>query len=479
MKSFYIGLSLVVLAAITVAVYWISLEPTLTAPATAPTPVPVLTPEPTAEKHSVPTVTTATAPAAAKQVRQNKPTFPTHALFKEPVEPQVFELASGALVIWRNLADQKPALVLFSVHPFLEPLPESERKSIRNFVRTASPAELVRRGRFNVPDTAFVPPQTVSAAIASGLIGELIFVLPTTRTVDQVSLPSFQQKAFAAGFLSEKETLALKLQDDGVISGRVRGIPFRCVHPDALPSISRPVIIHVDLSYFKDLYVNDVKTPLYNLIFQTAQSIRNAGWKSLAATLSYSNQEAEFSLETRYLISNLATLLLHPDLLESNPPLSWQLRADASLANATFAEETAQELIAQAVEVAPDDPDALYALSLQKFQQKQPDEAFALLDRAVAIDPGYALAYLDLAETGIELGQVKKAEELFNKAASIFPHNPFIRIKLAHLLIEGNRGTEAIPLLRELQQLPWSSTYHPETTRLLKQMLDYATGQAK
>lgn len=420
-----------------------------------PCPVPAATGAPVA------TVTEAAAPPAAVR---------SLALFKEPIEPAVFELSVGALAAWRNFAEQKPTLVLFSTHPFLNPLPPGEGEAIRNFVHTAPAAELVRRGRFNVPDPAFLPPQAVSAAIEAGLLGELIFVLPTTKTVDKFALADFQQRAFAAGFLSEPEALDLKSKA-GVISGKVRGIPFRCVHPNALPKLDRPVIVHIDLGYFKDLYVNDVKTPVYNLLYQTARSIRDTAWPALAVTLSYSNQEAEFSLATRFMISNLATILQHPELLEGGTPPSWKLLADARFAAAMFAETTAQELITRAAEVAPDDPDALYTLSQQLFQQLQPAEAFATLDRAVAIDPGYALAYLELAETGAEQGRWEKTEEMLAKARLIFPNNPFIAISQADLLIRRQRGQEAVPLLNELQQLPWSPVYHPNVPDLLRQML--------
>ena len=308
------------------------------------------------------------------------------------------------------------------------------------------------------------------------MIGELVFVQPTTREVENVSLANFQKRAFASGFLSEKEALALTIKG-GIISGSVRGLPFRCVHPEALPQIDRPVIVHVDLGYFMDVYINDVKTPMYNLLYQTARTIRDAGWKSLAATLSYSNQEAEFSLETRFMISNLAILLLHPELLEGPPPQNWELRSNSRLASAMFDETLAAELIAKAVEAAPDDPAALYALSRRKFILQQPDEAFALLDRAVAIDPGYALAYVELGETAIETRRWAKAEELLKKAAKHFPSNPFIRITLVDLLIQTDRSSEAIPLLRNLQQLPWSSTYHPGVPPVLKEMLATANEQ--
>lgn len=432
-------------------------------------PVPVAQPAPTAgtppPEVQPPKPAHSTAPAP--------PAVTTYTLFKDKVTPRVFELAPGALAVWRDFSAHKPALVLFSTHPLLDPLPATERKNTKRFVLGAPATEVVRRGRLNVADPAILPPQTVSAAIESGLIGELIFVQPTTRKIDQFSLANFQQRAFEAGFLSEQEARALQMKD-GAIRGRVRGIPFRCVHPDALPALRRPVIVHIDLGYFKDLFVNDVKTPLYNLLHQTVLSIRDSRWQSLAATLSYSNQEVNFSLETRFLISNLASLIQHPELLTNGTPPSWKARADSRFARAMFAETTADELTTQAVDLAPDDPDALYALSMQKFAQQDPDEGFALLDRAVAQDPGYALAYIELADTAVEKGRQDKAEELLNKAAQTFTVNPFLRIALADLLIQRKRGNEAIPLLHELQGLPWSTRYYPGIPEQLERMLTAA-----
>lgn len=400
----------------------------------------------------------------------------TFALFKEPIEPKVLELPSGALAVWRDFARQKPALVIFSSHPLLTSIPEDARQQMRDFVLTAPAAEVVRRARFSTADVALTPPQTVSAAIDAGLLGELVFVQPTTREAGEISLAEFQQRSFVAGFLTEQEALALKLHD-GTISGTLRGIPFRCVHPTALPKLDRPVIIHIDLGYFQDLYINDVKTPLYELLYQTARNIRAAGWPALAATLSYSNQEVEFSLETRFMISNLATILLHPELVDGAVPPSWKLRADARYLRAMYDETASREMIEKAAEIAPEDPDSLYALVLQLFSERRPDKAFSLLDRTVALDPGYALAYLELGETALLSGHLKKSMELVSKAQRFFPGNPFIRMSLADLLIRDKRGEEALPILHELQQLPWSTTYHPQVPATINQMLDVATGK--
>ncbi len=47
-------------------------------------------------------------------------------IFSEPIDPVVLELPSTALPYWRDIsAGSKPALVLFSIHPLLQPIDEN------------------------------------------------------------------------------------------------------------------------------------------------------------------------------------------------------------------------------------------------------------------------------------------------------------------------------------------------------------------
>ena len=328
-------------------------------------------------------------------------------------------------------------------------------------------------GRNTAADTLFVSPQTVSAAIAAGLIGELDYVIPSRKPLEDFSLEGFRQRALAAGFLTPAEADGLTLKD-GVISGEVRGIPLRCFHPDAKLDIGRPALVHIDLGYFKDLYVNEVKTPVYGLLSDTVLMLQKIALPVYAVTLSYSNQEALFSLDTRFTISNLADVIRDPQLFQGGTPASWSLRAKALYASAMFAETTARELLAKAVQSNPDDPAALYAQSQEMFAQKQPAKGFQLLDRATAIDPGYAYSYYELAQSGIALGDFQKSLKLLKKAAGFFPDNPFIRLQEADLLIQAGQGQEALDLLRELKRLPWSERTHPGVVAHLDEMIEAA-----
>ncbi|OGR36091.1 MAG: hypothetical protein A2091_10755 [Desulfuromonadales bacterium GWD2_61_12] len=316
---------------------------------------------------------------------------------------------------------------------------------------------------------AFLPPQTLSLAIAAGLFSEIVYVMPTTQKISEFSLVDFQKRSVTYGFFTESEAAALTLQN-GVIGGTLRGIPFRCVHPDALPKISAPTILHVDLGYFNDMFVNEVKTPSYGLLHNLMTSVRNQEYPVLAATLSYSNQEAGFSLDSRFMISNIAEVLRNPALLSGNTPPSWTLRADALYASTMFSKSKAEELTERAAKESPDDPAALHALALLLFRRNQPDQAFVVLDRAVALDKGYALEYSELAERGKELGQWAKSIELLQKATECFPENDFVKIRLVDALIQRGRVKEARPILSELLKRPWSDTYHKGVPELLNGM---------
>jgi len=443
------------------------------APPVAPAPVET-TATTTEAAPSEPTTTEAAVPAKPAAAEARLPG--TYALFEEPVESARYEVPSSALATWRGFASRKPALLLFSKHPFLDPLADNLREDVRALLSNGTAEDINRRGRLRAADPVFFPPNTVSAAIEGRLISELVYVYPTSRPVAEFSLPDFQRRALGAGFLTEAEALALTLQD-GVISGTVRGIPFRCVHPEALPKIDAPVLVHIDLGYFESLYANDIKTPVYGLIYDLSKALRAAAYPVLAVSLSYSNQETGFSLDSRFIISDLAELLRHPEWLTQEVPASWTLRSQALFASTMFAESTSLELTAEAAQINPDDPAALYHQALVLFRQEQPDEAFVLLDQAVALDAGYALAYIDLAETGLESGQWEKALELLGKAAQHFPDDPFIRMRQADILIRHDRGQEALPLLRDLRQLPWSPVHYYGIPGYLKEMQAAAEGQ--
>lgn len=411
--------------------------------------------------------------ATAKPETQQPPRIP----FQEPLQPDLYELPSGALATWRKFAAEKPTLLLYANHPLLVPLSAEERETALAVVQSGDGREIVRRGSANVPDPAFLPPQTVSVAIEAGLLSELVFVLPSKRPIEAFSLGDFQDRAFRSGFLTEQEAQALTLKD-GVISGSLRGIPFRCVHPEARFEIQGPVLLHIDLGYFHDLYVNGVKTRPYDLIYNLSQTIRAKRYSAVATTLSFSNLEVGFALESRFVIRDLAEILRKPAQLNGQTPPAWSLRSEALYLVELFQKEASDNLIRQAAQANPDDAAAIFALSMLAFEGKNSQEGFRLLDTAVALDPGYGKAYMELAEQGLLLKEYDKSIELLHKAARLFPDDAFVRLQLAEILIRQGHGKEAQPILATLQGLPWSANYHPQVRATLSQMAEAAAERA-
>ena len=85
------------------------------------------------------------------------------------------------------------------------------------------------------------------------MIAELVVVLPSLDD-KPISLEKFSKRAQDAGFISTEDASRLILKD-GVIIGSTRGIPLKVCYLNALPPIERPLLMHVDLSYFKESYV--------------------------------------------------------------------------------------------------------------------------------------------------------------------------------------------------------------------------------
>ncbi len=396
---------------------------------------------------------------------------PLGPLFADPVEPQLVELPTAALPLWRTFAPAQPTLVLLSFDPMLQPIPEALEKEALDLAHKGSAEEIRRRGSFYRPDPALIPPQTLSAALAAGFFSRVIWVFPSTVKPELLSLDFFRTQMTEGGFFTEKEAKDLGLLDGGFY-GTLRGVPFQAVHPDVLPTLEGPLVVHLDLGYFRGLYRDAATTPPYDLLHQTATLLRQAAWSPLAVTLSYSTEEGVLSLETRFVLSAFAELLRRPELLEGEMPEPWALRAEAHYGAAVLTPEKQLELYRRAAELAPGDGTFQYDLHRVLLEAGRTDEALNILDRAVTLDGDYAQAYVTLAQSALADRNGAVALALLEKARAAYPLNPFPTIQQADLLKHLGKQKEAAALLRELKKLPWSPVYHPEVPDQLKALAD-------
>lgn len=420
------------------------------------------------EKKPEPPATAAQPPAAAA-ASQATVAATAGSVFAGPIEPELFEQPTDALVRWRQFSDAKPTLVLLSFDPFLQPLSQELHEEAVALAKSGSAAELSARARIFRANPALLPTQTLSAALEAGLFSRLCWVFPSTVKPEELTLELFRKQMTEAKFFTEAEAAELQLAD-GIYSGTLRGLPFQAIHPWALPKLEGPLLLHIDLSYFRGLYKDAVTTPIYQLLHQSATALRESGWQPQAVSLSFSTEEGAVSLDTRFLMRDLATLLRQPALLDGEPPEHWNQRAEAFYGVDVFTPEKMLELVEKMVAGAPEDPSVQYDHYTTLFAAKKLEPAIAALDRAVAADAGYAYAYAELAQIAVKDRNAKAALDLLRKAAAAYPENPFIPLQMADVQISTGAAQEALKTLQPLKQLTWSKAYHDDIPALLERM---------
>jgi TolB-like protein/tetratricopeptide (TPR) repeat protein len=111
--------------------------------------------------------------------------------------------------------------------------------------------------------------------------------------------------------------------------------------------------------------------------------------------------------------------------------------------------DLAQRSLARAVELAPDDPEALASYGSLLNEIGQFDEAYAALHRAVARDPMSRLAQAQLITALEGLGRLAEARERLLILAQMYPDYVFAQSELGELLLAQGQIDAALPYLRK------------------------------
>jgi len=409
--------------------------------------------------------------------RPAPPAPPAVPLFSAPVEATLVEYATHALPTWRRCRGAGPALVLFAGEPLLQPVPDPLREEVRTLLRDAGDEEILARTATDRPDPLLMPSMALEAALDAGLFAEVLWVLPSSAAVDELQLELFRKQLLDFGAVDEAEAQSFALEG-GVFAGTVRGVPFRAVHPDALPAVERPIVLHIDQNFFQPFYKGEIKTPLYPLLYETLRRVREANWRVCAATIARSNLTGELPLDSRFIGAELASLLAAPEQLDQPLPIFRQQRANALYLPNFFQNEKIRDIYLEMEAAAPEDASVKYGLYRIYRDLKEGTAALDYLAQAVTRDPAYALEYLDLAPTAREKNRPDQALRMLQLASDALPDNPFIALDLAAFLIEVRHGDEALEILERLGELTWSPVYYPDMARQIEAMKN-AAGEAR
>ncbi|MDG5468951.1 hypothetical protein P9J64_11535 [Deltaproteobacteria bacterium IMCC39524] len=394
-------------------------------------------------------------------------------LLHDSIELKHYELPFQALQKWYTFRDLRPALLLYSNDPLMQPAPAAIQKRLLERLAAQDREAL----RYDSPDPAIMPKMALHSALEAGLFSAVYWMMPTGVNKETLSVETFRTQMVEFGAMSDEEAKSLTLHD-GVFSGTVRGLPFHALHPQAEVKISGPAVLHFDLSFLAPLYQGEIKTGIYSLVYQTLKQLRDQQVKAIFASVSYSQVSGEIPLSSRFVGDVLAQLFKQPDMLDEKLPQAWQQRANALYLPEMFLSGETRKLLLQLAQNNPEDASLQFALyQVSRELKATAGAALGHLAEAVQHDPVYSLEYLALASEAGEKGLPYEAQRMLRLALESHPNNPFIALKLAQGLIDAKHGESAIPLLEQLLELKWAALFYPNIREHLQGLLDEARSQ--
>jgi tetratricopeptide (TPR) repeat protein len=394
-------------------------------------------------------------------------------LLNEPALLHRFETTAEALDVWRQAKSARPILLLLSNNPHLQPVPEPMRKRVSALINSASAAELAEASSDRRPAPLMLPGMAIDAALRNGWFREMIWALPLRDPDQQLSLEKFTEQLLQSGLADETEVATLTLGAQG-FTGSLRGLPFAAA---PLPKLARPdgpVVVHIDLGYFQPLYKNEIATPLFDVMFGTLVTLRDLQLDILAVTFSYGHRDSHISLDVRFLGDVIAWLIENPARFDQPIPRNWQRQRDALYLANFFQKAKIRELYEAQVEDAPNTAWIKFNLYRSAAEHKEGSKALDSLAEAVALDPMFALEYMELSNMAYGKQRPDEALRMLELAAEVFHEDPFLKLQIVQLSNELGDKETVLEMLNKLRNLEWAETsYYPGMKQYLAELTTF------
>lgn len=390
----------------------------------------------------------------------------------EPVVINTVELSPEALAVWRQYAEQKPTLLLFSAQPMLVPPPPDLVATVDAFASSAPPGELARRSYPKNPDVLLMPDMTLDIALRRNWFGRVAWALPFHNPEQPLPVDAIRKQLRDGGVISAAEAATIQGSTER-IQGVLRSTPVEMATLDKLGAFTGPVVIHIDQSYFKNLYKNDIATPLLNLVFETLTKLRERKAPVLAVTFCHGNLDERIALDVRFVGEVVARLFAQPHMFEQPVPVNWERQGQILTLYNLFQKEKARELALAQEQDLPKSAWVKFNLYQSAAAHKEGDRALDYLARTVRLDKTYAMEYLTLADMAYESKRPDEALRMLKLARAVFPDNPEIQLRIARLSAELGDRQAALRMVRQLQALPWSPVYQAPLPDYLKGFAEF------
>lgn len=380
-------------------------------------------------------------------------------LLHEPVPLHAVEHAIEGLPIWRASATQKPTLLLLSNAFQLQAPPAELSAKVDSLAANGTREELGLQGNPQASDPLLLPTMALDIALRAGWFGRVFWALPLRNQEQTLSPDGLRRQLLEEGLLDAAEADSLRLEGN-VIRGQVRGLPLVAATLSNLPEVAGPVVVHIDQSYFQQLYKNEVATPVFPIIYDTLAGLRNRRLPVYAVTFDQGNLDGRIALDVRFTAEFIRPLLEHPETFEQPAPELWKRQADVLYLANFFQKERVAEINLTMEKEAPQAAWVKYNLFHSAAEHKDGSAALNYLAEAVRRDRIYALEYLDLAQIAYDKKRPDEALRMLGLAADALPEMAQIRIQKAQLASELGERDQALTMVEELRKLPWSKHYY-------------------
>lgn len=395
-------------------------------------------------------------------------------LFHDKIDPHNVEEQANALTLWKKHATGKPVLLLLSAK-VLRPLPTTLQEEVDRLLASDDEVELTRRVAQPVPDLLLAADLGLPAAMRQGWFSKVIWVVPMQKGSELLPLDDFKcmLQERAGGWGGDIQSFAVN--EKGAHAGTLGGTPVEVVSIYRLPDLLEPLLVHMDAGFFSAIYSNEVKTPLSPMLASNFRKIAEKEYRVLGVSISHDNQSFEVPLPQRFVANDMAALVADPAKI-TEPTSTMKTRGEIRYLDSFFQPETIEQKVRELIHNASADADNHYVLYSALRQARQLDQALNSLEQAIALDPVYANVYIELVNHAVQKQQYPAAIAMLDSAILALPNHPLIRLRKAQMLVEMERGGEAIALLEGLQKLSWSNFYYPNIREDIEVLLKKARG---
>jgi tetratricopeptide (TPR) repeat protein len=344
----------------------------------------------------------------------------------EPIDAALMEDHSDAFIAWRQAGFKKRIVVHIDSHIDLQWVSPPDLKRIVEAktveeLRGIELDTIQEKERFSKPlsITNFLYP-----AIMEGIVKELYWVTPDSLMAGRKVLDDMKSQLIdTLDRLSIDDLDSFQLRN-GVVKGRVYGIPLTICKLSDLPLFNEAVLLDIDVDYFDppDLRKRLALPSIWPNEFITA--LMKKGMKSDSVTISYSVRGGYLALEYKFLGDDLANILKDPKGSQSVLAKMRIHRRSGHVYRSKGMYSEAVHEFQKGLELSPDDAALHYGLGLAYSQWGKADEASIEFDRAKALDGRYENSLLSDADYYFRKGLCDRALPLYEQVLQKKPVNP-------------------------------------------------------